>query len=114
MTKVPDPQTFDLLTDVPQSLANEQFMHLLSRPGVRIERIVSTGHITPEGEWYDQKDDEWVVVIQGAARLAFDGAPGEVHLEAGQGVLIPARVRHRVVWTSDTQPTVWLAVHISA
>ena len=33
---------------------------------IRVERIVSNGQVTPEGEWYDQDLDEWVVVLADA------------------------------------------------
>jgi len=76
---------------------------------VRIERIVSHGHVTPDGEWYDQDQDEWVLVLQGAARLSFEDRP-DLALTAGEYVNIPAHVRHRVSWTRPDTPTVWLAV----
>ena len=31
---------------------------ILTAPGMRLERIVSAGHVTPTGEWYDQATDE--------------------------------------------------------
>ncbi|MHB8834277.1 MAG: cupin domain-containing protein [Candidatus Methylomirabilia bacterium] len=83
---------------------------LLERPGVRVERIVSTGQTTPPGQWYDQPGDEWVALLAGRATLRFeDGAP--VELAPGDWLLIPGRVRHRVEATSADPPCVWLAVH---
>lgn len=41
--------------------------------GVRVERIVSQGHVTPPGQWYDQDWDEWVSLLSGAARLRVEG-----------------------------------------
>lgn len=76
-------------------------------PGARIERIVSWGHVTPVGQWYDQEDDEWVVVLEGRARLEY-GDGSRVALERGDQLLVPAHVRHRVAYTSS--PCVWLAV----
>jgi cupin 2 domain-containing protein len=46
-------------------LDTELFEALLDRPGVRLERIVSTGQTTPDGDWYDQTADEWVVLLRG-------------------------------------------------
>ena len=86
---------------------------LAQAPGLRLERIVSTGHVTPPGEWYEQATDEWVAVVRGSARLVFDDAP-PVALAAGDHILIPAHRRHRVDWTDPTQPTVWLALHFAA
>jgi cupin 2 domain-containing protein len=93
------------------ALAVEQVTALLERPGLRIERIVSTGHTTPGGEWYDQQTDEWVLLVAGAARLHIDGEPDDRSLGPGDFVLLPAHCRHRVTWTDEAGPTVWLAIH---
>jgi len=92
-------------------LADELIDILEERPGMRIERIVSTGQVTPEGEWYDQERDEFVLLVEGAARLRIDGEPEDRKLNAGDWIVLPARCRHRVTWTRDDPPTVWLAVH---
>jgi cupin 2 domain-containing protein len=77
---------------------------------VKIERIVSRGHATPEGEWYDQERHEFVLLVQGAARLAWaDGS--ETALAPGDWLHIPARQKHRVTWTDPDQDSIWLAVH---
>jgi cupin 2 domain-containing protein len=102
----------NLLANVPAVLAEEQVDALLSRPGVRVERIVSTGQASPENFWYDQPQDEWVCVISGAARVLIEGEPVAREMRAGDWLELPAHVRHRVEWTDVTQPTVWLAVHI--
>ena len=86
---------------------------LLDRPGVRIERIVSTGQATPAGEWYDQPGDEWVALLAGRATLRCDDEV-PIELRAGDWLLIPAHVRHRVEATSQEPPCVWLAVHLPA
>jgi cupin 2 domain-containing protein len=105
----------NLFADVPlTSLARERVDVLVRRPDLRLERIVSTGHVTPPGEWYDQADDEWVVVLSGAARLRVEGAPEPIALEPGDYVLLPAHVRHRVEWTDPRVATVWLALHATA
>ena len=89
--------------------AAERFEDLLTRPGVRIERIVSTGQSTPPGEWLEQAWDEWVLLIAGGAGLTLEGDPA-LALHPGDHLLIPAPRRHRVDWTET--PTVWLAVHL--
>ena len=81
---------------------------------VRLERIISRGHATPPGEWYDQDCDEWVVVLRGSAGLRFEGETGEHVMHAGDHLVIPAHRRHRVEWTDSREPTVWLAVHYSS
>ena len=94
---------------LPERQALEAFETLLHSPAVRIERIVSHGHASPADFWYDQNEAEWVLLVQGSARLAFaDGS--ETALEAGDYVHIPAHCRHRVVQTDPNMPTVWLAV----
>ncbi len=104
----------NLLSGILASLAEEAFDTLLARPGLRIERIVSTGHASPADFWYDQPQDEWVCVISGAASLFIEYEAAPRLLRAGDWIEIPAHVRHRVEWTDPTQPTVWLAVHIDA
>ena len=84
---------------------------LAETPGVRIERIVSTGQATPPGEWYDGAREEWVALLAGAARLRFAEEAEPRVLGPGDWVRIPAHARHRVEWTDPTCPTVWLAVH---
>ena len=100
----------DLLRDLPDDLPEELIETLVESGAVRIERIVSTGHASPEGFWYDQPEREFVLVVQGRARLEFeDGDPVEVG--AGGWIDIPAHRRHRVAWTASDEATVWLAVH---
>lgn len=99
------------LYDLPESMPGmETFTDLIPDRGVKIERIVSSGHSTHAGEWYDQARDEWVTLIQGEATLLFDNGP-EVTLRAGDHLLILAHRRHRVTRTSASPPCIWLAVH---
>jgi Mannose-6-phosphate isomerase len=106
-----------LLSDLPPGrLPEELFTTLVSSvgassAGVRIERILSTGQTSPEGFWYDQAWDEFVLVVQGAARLQIEGE-AERPLGPGDWMMIPAHTRHRVAWTDPDRATVWLAVHI--
>jgi cupin 2 domain-containing protein len=83
---------------------------ILQTPSLRIERILSRGHTTPVGEWYDQDHDEWVMVLAGAARLAFDTGE-EKGLATGEAILLPAHTRHRVVFTTEEPVCIWLAIH---
>ncbi|WP_114859166.1 cupin domain-containing protein [Azospirillum brasilense] len=105
----------NLLAGLPfGTLADEIFTTLTetaSSGTVRIERILSTGQASPAGFWYDQDWDEFVLVVQGAARLQLEGE-AERALGPGDWLMIPARRRHRVAWTDPTTQTVWLAVHI--
>lgn len=102
------PPVLSLSHPLPDARAAEMVELLAVAGPVRIERIVSHGQASPEGFWYDQEQAEWVMVVQGAARLVF--ADGEVALAAGDWLTIPAHCRHRVAWTAPAQDTVWLAV----
>ena len=104
--------TSNLFTDLPTNLPDEIFSTLLEAHNLRIERIVSHGHASPEGFWYDQDQHEWVIVLQGAARLSIDGESKE--LKPGDYLNIPAHQKHRVEWTTSDEPTVWLAVFYGA
>jgi cupin 2 domain-containing protein len=99
---------FNLLTDIPLHLPNELITTLLEAANLRIERIVSHGHASPDGFWYDQDEHEWVVVLQGAGRLMFEDET--VAMKPGDCLNIPARKKHRVEWTTPDEPTIWLAV----
>lgn len=87
---------------------------MLSRPGVRIERIVSTGQSSPPGFWYNQDEGEWVMVLQGEAHLHLAGEATPRILRAGDYLDLPPHCRHRVAWTTPEAPTVWLAVFYPA
>lgn len=100
----------NLLTNVPTSLAEELIEVLIENKAVRIERIVSTGQSSPQNFWYDQEEHEWIVVLQGAARLLFEDDSQSVDLKPGDQINIPAHRKHRVEWTTLSEPTVWLAV----
>jgi len=99
----------NLFADFLQQQPEELVTTLLDASGVRIERIVSHGHASPKGFWYDQDQHEWVVVLKGAARLRFED--GIVEMKPGDFINIQAHKKHRVEWTTPDEPTVWLAVH---
>ena len=90
----------------------ELFTDLMSLPGVRVERIVSTGQCTPEGEWLDQDWTEWVVLLAGAAAIRLEGEAEARVLRPGDWLTLPAHLRHRVDWTDAEGATIWLAVHM--
>lgn len=101
------------LFEVPGLPGAEEVFETLAEGGQwRLERIVSHGHATPEGTWLEQPQDEWVVLLQGAAELAFEAAPPRV-MAPGEWVWLPAGCRHRVQWTDAERPTVWLALHVA-
>ncbi len=94
--------------DLPAASGEEQFEALVSRGGARVERIVSRGQASPPDFWYDQDEDEWVIVLGGRARLEIEGRP-LIELGPGDWVDLPAHCRHRVEWTDPGNETVWLA-----
>ncbi|MCH7685824.1 MAG: cupin domain-containing protein [Planctomycetes bacterium] len=104
----------NLFTDFPRTLTEELIEVLAENEHVRIERIVSTGHASHEGFWYDQEEHEWVVVLKGEAKLLFEGDDEPIHMKPGDFVNIPAHRKHRVEWTTPDEPTVWLAIHYDA
>ncbi len=92
---------------------HESFVTLVDGDGVRIERIVSHGQISPPGFWYDQDEHEYVIVLEGGAELEVEGF-GAVRLGPGDWLDLPAHLRHRVTWTEPEAKTVWLAVFRTA
>jgi cupin 2 domain-containing protein len=96
---------------IPAAADREHFEEVAAGDGVRIERIVSHGHASPPGFWYDQESHEWVMVLAGRAGLELEDEVEILELGPGDWVDIPAHRKHRVAWTSVDEPTVWLAVH---
>ena len=101
--------TPNLLANLPRDLPEELFTTLLQARGVRIERIATHGHQSPDGFWYDQPTNEWVLVLKGAAKVEFQDKT--VEMKPGDYLDIPAHRKHRVAWTTPDEPTIWLAVH---
>jgi cupin 2 domain-containing protein len=100
----------NIFADLPDS-ADEIFETLLEKPGIKIERIISSGQATPQGEWYNQSQNEWVILLTGAAGLLIDGEAAVRKLVPGDFIHLPAGCRHRVEWTDPEVKSVWLAVH---
>lgn len=101
----------NLFEHLPAVGSDEAFTSLLARPGLHLSRIVSHGHASPAGFWYDQPHGEWVLLLSGAARVRFEDEAQDRALKPGDHVDIAAHRRHRVQWTSPDEPTVWLALH---
>ena len=104
----------NLFANLPIDFSTEVTESLLNSPVVRIERIVSQGQSSADGDWYDQEENEWVVVLQGKAQLRFEDDNQLLDLKPGDYLNIPAHRRHRVEWTASDQPTVWLAIFYPA
>jgi cupin 2 domain-containing protein len=105
--------TDNIFKGIPADLDDEWSQVLARGKRTLVERIVSQGHCSPQGFWYEQDWDEWVAVVQGEAGLEIKGQNDLMRLAKGDCLLIPAHVKHRVAWTSADPQTIWLAVHIN-
>jgi len=101
--------TKNLFTNIPHDLDKEVVDILLQSGDIRIERIISKGHTSPESGWYDQTQHEWVILLEGAATITFEDGK-ETNLSKGDYLNIPAHVKHKVSWTDPDVETIWLAV----
>lgn len=100
----------NIFTDIPKEIQEELFEELVSKESLKIQRIISKGHISPKSGWYDQDSDEWVILLDGEAVLSFIDKE-DVRLKAGDYINIPAHTKHKVLWTTPDKETIWLAVH---
>jgi cupin 2 domain-containing protein len=100
----------NIYSSIPADISEELFQDILTTDSFKIERIISKGHVSPEGFWYDQDQNEWVILLKGRANLRFEGYNSIVKLKPGDYVKIPAHVKHRVEWTDPETETVWIAV----
>ncbi len=99
-----------LFEAIPGELPQEIFDTICLTDTIKIERIVSRGHASPEGFWYDQDKNEFVLIMQGSAGLRFENMENMVVLKTGDYFNISAHTKHRVEWTDATCDTIWLAV----
>jgi cupin 2 domain-containing protein len=102
----------NIFSDIPSRSADELFEPLLNDDQLLLQRIVSQGHATASGQWYDQAFDEWVLILQGSAKILFKDKAKLVNLNCGDYLFIPAHSLHRVEWTDPDCVTIWLALHI--
>ncbi len=100
----------NIFEHIPDEISNELFENIVSAENIRIERIVSKGHDSPESGWYDQDEHEWVIVLKGEAEIQFENQT-TVRLASGSHLNIPAHMRHKVSWTDPDTETIWLAVY---
>ena len=101
----------NIFKEIPNHFKEEIIEPLLTAKNFKIERIVSRDHCSPKDFWYDQENDEWVLVIKGQATLLFEDQKESVELHEGDYINIPAHRKHRVTWTNPKQETIWLAIH---
>ena len=105
-------KTNNIFQNIPTNLDEELFTNILDHKGLKFQRIVSDAHITPKDEWYDQEDNEWLILIQGAAIISFEDEE-DITLKVGDYLNLPSHKRHRVSWTSEDEKTIWLVAHYS-
>jgi cupin 2 domain-containing protein len=105
-------EIYNLFYNVPDFCQEEIFETLFENTGLKAERIISEGHATPSGQWYDQEWNEWVVLLQGSAGIFLEGDENTITLKPGDYLYIPAHKKHRVEWTDPQGKTIWLALHI--
>ncbi len=102
----------NIYADLPKQGPDELFQTLLAKENIKIERIISRGHACRTDEWYDQQQDEWVMLIKGQAKLQYKSNATIILLNPGDYIYIPAHTKHRVHWTAPEMETIWLAIHI--
>jgi cupin 2 domain-containing protein len=105
------PTTSNIFSNIPSTIAEETSEAIVTAGDLKIERIVSKGHVSPKDFWYDQPNSEWVMVLKGKAKLRFSEKDEVIELNPGDHLDIQPRVKHRVEWTDPDQETIWLAVH---
>lgn len=104
-----DLNVMNIYNNIPQDLSKEVFEDIITSKNVRIERIISNAHHSPDNYWYDQEQSEWVIVLKGEAEIEYNDA-AVLKLETGDYINIPAHTKHRVKSTSEDGITLWLAV----
>jgi cupin 2 domain-containing protein len=104
-------KTSNIFSDIPATLSGEIIEKIVTTDTLKVERIISKGHVSPKDFWYDQANAEWVIVLQGHAKLRFKENDEVIELFPGDYLDIPPHVHHRVEWTDPDQETIWLAVH---
>ena len=100
----------NIYNDIPPAIPEEIFEEIISSGNIRIERIVSKGQSSPDNFWYDQDQNEWVIVLKGKAKLKFVDDEKAVEMKEGDYLNIPAHKKHRVESTDPENETIWLAV----
>ena len=101
----------NIYSNIPEELPNELFEEIIHNSSFKLERIISKGHATPEDQWYDQAEHEWVILLKGSAGIAIEGQAEIVVLKPGDYIDLPAHLKHRLEWTDPATETVWLALH---
>ena len=116
---------------IPESITEEIIEIMYQNPHCKVERIISNGQITTENEWYDQDQEEWIILVQGEATILIEKLQEEssdkcnilncnikeescdkVHMVKGDTLLIKSHQKHRVIYTSQNPLCIWLCVFV--
>lgn len=99
----------NIFDDIPNKIEEELIETLVRTKNIKIERIISDNHSSPENFWYDQDKNEFVIVLQGEGTILFEDG-NQVTLKKNEYLNIPAHFKHRVEGTSSDEKTIWLAI----
>ncbi len=101
-------EKYNIFDEIPVDKNEEKFFEIFKNEKIKIEKIVSNGQKSPENFWYEQEQSEFVLLLEGFAIVEFENR--EVELKKGDCLNIKAMEKHRVKFTSQTEPTIWFAV----
>ena len=104
--------TNNIFDNIPEKFTEEIIENIFIKQNLVIERIISNGHSTLANHWYDQLEDEWLILLKGEATILLEANHQLINLMAGDYLMIPAHTRHKVEWTLPNFDTIWLAIHM--
>ena len=99
----------NIFDNIPSNIPEEIIEILIDSDQLKVERIISKGHVSPKDFWYDQDKNEFVILLKGSAKLLFENDE-QIILSAGDYIIIPAHKKHRVEWTDPETETIWFAI----
>ncbi len=99
----------NIFDNIPSNIPEEIIDTLIDSDQIKVERIISKGHVSPKGFWYDQDKNEFVFLLKGSANLLFENNE-QIILNAGDYIIIPAHKKHRVEWTDSDTETICLKI----
>jgi cupin 2 domain-containing protein len=99
----------NIFDNIPSNIPEEIIDSLIDSDQIKVERIISKGHVSPKDFWYDQDKNEFVILLKGSAKLLFENDV-QMILNAGDYIIIPVHKKHRVEWTDPETETIWLAI----
>jgi cupin 2 domain-containing protein len=100
----------NIFTDPGIEDTKELFEVIATLDDARIERIITQKPYSSPGQWYNQEQDEWVVLLRGNATIEIRDQ-GLIELRSGDYIMLPAHCQHRITRTSADPACIWLAVH---